>query len=88
MQVLSTTQRKCVSCGAIINYSKHDIDKIPENPMCGKCARGEKKTKGFKPVNPFGGIDDQKEETETTKSDTVPMLRESVSSGKRGKDNN
>jgi len=88
MQVLAKNQRKCVSCGAIINYSKHDIDKIPENPMCGKCARGEKKTKGFKPVNPFGGIDDQKEETEAKESDSMLVLRESFSSRKGRKNNN
>ena len=93
MQVLSKNQRKCPNCGAVTNYSKHDIKRMDEeSPLCAKCARGEKKVSKFKPSNPFGSISNdntpEEEETETREPDPVPVLRESVSSRKGRKDSN
>ena len=93
MQVLSKNQRKCPNCGAVTNYSKHDIKRMDEeSPLCAKCARGEKKVSKFKPSNPFGSVNEdtpeESEKAETGKSDNVSLLREGFSSAKGRKDRN
>ena len=55
MKTLTKNQRKCANCGAVINYSKHDIQagRVPDNPLCPKCKRKEIK-KSFKSESGFG----------------------------------
>ena len=82
MKALTNTQRKCIDCGAIINYSKHDVKagRVPDEPLCPKCVGKAKKVK----PEPMVGLGDLNEKTDEQPSG-VPVLSETPRDGKRRK---